>query len=469
MAKKTQPQLTDSMKSALVLAAVGGGFIPPLTHQRTVTALQARELITEGCRLTREGFRRAAALDSRVRIPREDCPNIQWHGSAPARADQKCAECPATELEPVLPSSVAELKADPPTSSSSLALIGRCWAGGTHTGSALKAWHAGDFTLAAAFALDQLFLQSDETDPLEAQPVVDTQAVVRDAYWTTGPGADVLERDQVEELKAGRPVVVTDQAQADAVVDHLLAASAGVTSPAAAEERGRMAEAKLAQAILADYQAAVRVIDAPKVYPVTRQENGTLMVENAGGDPAGQEVTGRRARVVRGDVVRIHRGTALYEVLRVETDRALDRTKPGAEPEDFSMAQLAPLDPDREDTQLRWESLDLLHRVPPAARVTTLPVGPKLELAEDFVAVAGGGWDMDLGYLRQPALVYGDGARVPSGSLAPVPLEVLEDGTVVPVGVLRVGDAIVISGRCFTVTWDGAGDPTLVPQRWRDR
>lgn len=317
-------QLTDSMKSALVLAGVGGGMVPVLTHQRTMTGLQARELITASGRLTRAGWERAAKLDARVRIPRADCPNETWHGSAPARADMECAECPK-----------------------------------------------------------------------------------------------------------------------------------GAATPAAADERLRVAEAKLAQAELDDYQAAVQVIDAKP--------------ETAVGTPAGAEASpGRRDRVVRGDVVRIHRGVALYEVLRVETDRALDRTKPGAEPEDFSMAHLAPLDPDS-DGRLRWESLDLLHRVPPAARVTTLPVAAHLELAEDFVAVAGPGWNQDLGYLRQPGLVYADGTRVPLGALHQVPLEVLEDGTVVPVGVLKVGDAIVISGRCFTVTWDGDGDPSLIPQRWRDR
>lgn len=383
-----------------------------------------------------------------------ECPGHWRTGletAAAARAAYAAHPCGQAEA-PAVPTTVAELKETEPTSSSALVLISRCWAGGIHTGHALKAWHAGDFTLAAAFALDQLHVQEKTTDPLEAQALVDTQEVARDAYWTRGCGADILARDQREALEAGRPVVITDPAQSAAVVDHLL----GKASPAAADERLRLAEAKLAQAELADYQEATTDIHA-------------LKPETAAGTPAGEEsAPGRRDRVVRGDVVRIHRGVSLYEVLRVETDQAWDRTKPGTGPEDFSMAHLAPLDPDS-DGHLRWESLDLLHRVPPAARVTTLPVGPRLELAEDFVAVAGAGWNPDLGHLRQPCLVYADGTRVPSGSLAQVPLEVLEDGTVVPVGVLRVGDAIVISGRCFTVTWDGEGDPILVPQRWRDR
>jgi hypothetical protein len=384
----------------------------------------------------RTGLETAAA--ARAAYAAHPC-GVAEAAQAQAEVDQLLEEAaPAAPVEAPAPATVAELKETEPTSSSALVLIGRCWAGGLHTGSALKAWHSGDFTLAAAFALDQLSLQAETTDPLEAQMTVDTQEVARDAYWTRGCGADILARHQAE--------------------------AAG-----SAEERGRLAEAKLARAVLADYQAAARIIDAPKVFPVTRQANGTLMVENAGGDPAGQEAAPRAARVVRGDVVRIHRGTALYEVLRVETDHATDRTRPGSEPEDFSMAQLIALDPD-DDRPARWESLDLLHRVPPVARVRTLPVGGRQELAEDFVVVAGPGWERDMGPLRQPALTQVSGTRLPAAALIPVGAEVREDPDVVPVGCLRIGDAIVINDRCFTVTWDGGpAEPRLEPTRWRDR
>ncbi len=163
------------------------------------------------------------------------------------------------------------------------------------------------------------------------------------------------------------------------------------------------------------------------------------------------------ARVVVGDVVRIHRGTRLYEVLRVERDQARDALDSDSRWEITDMARLVPCDP--EDTrEPGWINTDLLHRVPPVARVRTVIIGAHQELGDDPVVVAG--------IVRRVGTVTAPGSRNPTA--VPWPADV-EPGQAV--GCLRTGDAIVINNRCHRAAWDGGPAEPVVdqPSRWRDR
>lgn len=239
---------------------------------------------------------------------------------------------------------------------------------------------------------------------------------------------------------------------------------------------------------LTEYQAAVRELDeaqrahldsgAPVV--VTDQDQAMRVVDAIRGfrgdlGHAALEVSGTsavldppRVRCEPGDVVRIHRGTQLWEVVQVAREAALD-TATGAL-EDMSQARLVPADPaSQRDPQ--WVSVDLLHVVPPVARVSTAPIphdaGGRISL--ELVAVAGTGWAEDRGVLRQVATAPIPGRCVPAVYLLSVEHQ---DGVPVqPLGCLRIGDAIVVDGRCFRVVWDEleGQEPHLEPARWRDR
>lgn len=180
-------------------------------------------------------------------------------------------------------------------------------------------------------------------------------------------------------------------------------------------------------------------------------------------------------RCVPGDVVRIHRGTRLYEVLRVQEDSSTDRLTGTVL--DQSMARVAPCDPE-DDREPQWIHVDLLHVVPPVAHIRTEPVtadqalDPSARVGAELVAVAGPGWAQDRPVLRQVATSQLFGDRLPHVFLLAV------DGTpegplpraACPVAALRIGDALLVDGRCHRVVWDGGlGEPHLEPARWRAR
>lgn len=267
-----------------------------------------------------------------------------------------------------------------------------------------------------------------------------------------------LDGGQRASLAAGMPVVVTDLEQASRVVRAItdrhssavvMAGGQGVPTTVQTvpmeELMAEVAAEQAAQEVAASLEAPALVVRASEslVQPV---------------------VSGPESRVVPGDVVRIHRGTRLYEVLRVEEDLSRDATDPTSQWEKTVMARLVPCDPE-DQRDPGWVNTDLLHRVPPVARVTGVLVEAYQELADDVVAVAGTGWDTGRGVMRQPGLVSSPGSRPPYGVLIPV-----EERDAVPVGCLRIGDAIVINQRCFRVVWDGGpAEPHLEPARWRDR
>lgn len=257
--------------------------------------------------------------------------------------------------------------------------------------------------------------------------------------------AAVAELDEYQRarLAAGWTVAVTDSAQAERIVAALVGGGSAAVITGGAD---RPTEVRaLSPAELEDPARVERV-----------SESHTVQVR----DP--------EARVVVGDVVRIHRGTALYEVIRVEEDLSRDATDPASVWEKTVMARLVAVDPEN-DRDPGWVSADLLHRVPPVARVRTVRVSEFQGLADDPVAVTGTGWDLKDGDLRQVATTEVSGTRLPHAALLPWPGGKW-DRKVRPVGCLRIGDALVVDDRCYRVMWDqDFREPYLVPARWRDR
>jgi hypothetical protein len=172
----------------------------------------------------------------------------------------------------------------------------------------------------------------------------------------------------------------------------------------------------------------------------------------------GTDVPGRRDRVVPGDVVTIHRGDALWEVLRAERDTSVNRRT--RDVTDLSMARVAPCGPDS-DKDARWVGMDLLHRVRPVAHIRTTPVSLVERLGLDApVEVTGSGWDPARGTLRQVAV---ERDRV---VLLPWPAE----ERAIPAARVRVGDALVVDGQCFAILWEGDDrEPHLKLAPWRNR
>jgi predicted DNA binding protein len=343
-------------------------------------------------------------------------------------------------------------------------------------------------------------LELDRT--MDAYPVADAQEIVETVLAEADP-ADAFALEELTEAEVAEEIAALELEQAQDAAEYQV-------SPASPEE-ARLADARLAAAELTDYQAAVAELDAGQraslaagspvaVVDHAQAERVVAALLGAGSasvitggagrattvqavdpadlleDPARVErvsesltaqVRDPEARVVQGDVVRIHRGARLYEVVRVEEDLSRDATDPTSQWEKTVMARLIPLDP--EDTRdPGWVSADLLHRVPPVAKVTTVMVEPYQELADDLVVVAGTGWEESRGVYRQPGLVSSPGSRPPFGVL--IPASPQDDPWTRPVGCLRIGDAIVINGRCFQVVWDGGpGEPRLEPSRMRNR
>ena len=112
----------------------------------------------------------------------------------------------------------------------------------------------------------------------------------------------------------------------------------------------------------------------------------------------------------------------------------------------------------------RWEVADILHVVPPAASVKTLPIGRGgvETLAEVPIAVEGLGWFEALGRFRQIATVRDSAQRLPRAVLLPW------EGEALPVATLRVGDSVIVDGRMYRAAWDGdpTVEPRLVPENW---
>ncbi len=213
---------------------------------------------------------------------------------------------------------------------------------------------------------------------------------------------------------------------------------------ALAEERRRLANAKLEHAVRLDELEAWKVIGAGHA-PVTA--------------PAPEP------RVQVGHVVRIHHSTELYRVMELDADSVTRLEVPTGEPADLEAvvtAKLVPFLPGRD----RWEPADLLHVVPPVAHLRTLPVtrGNWETVAEDPIAVAGPGWRERKGVIRQVCTFRtpwdASSVRV---ALAPWPLE----SEAYPVGCLKLGDSIVVDGRLWrAVRAEGGPELVLEPEGW---
>jgi hypothetical protein len=148
------------------------------------------------------------------------------------------------------------------------------------------------------------------------------------------------------------------------------------------------------------------------------------------------------------DVVTIHRGDRLYEVVRLDGMSHLD-----------GQAQVAPCDPEDHRAPF-WVGLDLLHVRAPLGSYQTEEITERVRQAREPFSLPDG----RLVVIRT---ILVDSARVPRATLVEAPL-----GLVSPpaVAALRVGEALMVDGRCFRVMdVEGTGDLTLEPARWRAR
>lgn len=251
----------------------------------------------------------------------------------------------------------------------------------------------------------------------------------RKAELTHQEAVAELARAQEEGLE--RAGWMTDQAQVDALLDEVLGP----------EEDTVELEVPLPRRTPEDLADLAQALAAEDLEHLEPEE---VRVPK---DPA--------LRCQPGDVVTIHRGDRLYEVLKVEADSG--RNNLTGEVADLTMARVAPCDPeDHRDPQ--WVHVDLLHVRGPVARLRTVQsrADRRVRYTEEVVQLPDG-------TLRRPALMVTDPQRQPSAHLVVVGGERGREREV-PVATLRHGDAITLDGRAFRYV-EGA----LEPARWRDR
>lgn len=322
------------------------------------------------------------------------------------------------------------------TAKDALAAIGGCWAGGALTGKALKAYADGDYRLALAITVDQKALQEkggqDALHPEHQTRVAQAETLAEVAQEVL----DLVEEGQTPELAQALVLEPRQETRVQLMnrprPEHFTDLGPGVAvAPMGTPEPGPEDLSDLAQA-LADE-------DLEHLEP--------------------EEVRAPKPRDLRceaGDVVTIHRGDRLYEVLQVEEDLARDRVT--GEATDLTMARVAPCDPeDHRDPQ--WIHVDLLHVRTPVARVHTVGITERVRQTQEVFTLAG---RKRLVAIRT---ILMDSRRVPVATLVEVPS--------LPVGRephLRVGEAVVVDGRVFRVVdLEGTGELSLEPARWRDR
>lgn len=318
----------------------------------------------------------------------------------------------AEALDRLAPALKAEALEPEVTAEAALAAIGGCWAGGALTGKALKHYHREEYPEAYRVAQDQKNLQA-------RQEVEGGQEAIHPEHRRG------LDPDVARSLEA--------------VADGLPHAYAHVGTVAGAGE------------------VYVAPMGTPEPTPEDLSDLAAALAEEDLEHLEPEEVRAPKAkdlRCVPGDVVTIHRGTRLYEVLRVEED--FSRNNLTGDVADQTMARVAPCDPeDLRDPQ--WVHVDLLHVQGPVARLQTVESRYDRRVRYALRVV-----ELPDGTLRRPALMVTDPQRQPSAHL-------MELGEVRwpasgPVVTLRHGDAITLDGRTFRYV-DGA----LEPARWRDR
>lgn len=319
----------------------------------------------------------------------------------------------------------------------------------------------------AALAAGRVFYSFTTTIREKADKLAEVFVEMPPAITEPAPAAT-----QEEAPAAGQVTVVVGREQADRVVQTLLDAGFAAIITGAASNQEITIQAEDPASTLepigswrvrpADLEAERLARECGCRRPATHRGLAKARAEIAA---ELEDLAPESPRLAAGDVVRIHRGIRLYKVLEVELDSFRDAIDLVGEPADLSMAKVIPCDPHSLQAP-HWVSMDLLHRVPPVARVTIEAMDPGAHkvLSANWVAVAGGGWDTSLGQARRPALVRGKyGVR-------PVLLGTLDYTPGQPSGCLRVGDAIVINDECYQVTWDGQEkEPYLWSAPWRDR
>lgn len=244
-----------------------------------------------------------------------------------------------------------------------------------------------------------------------------------------------------------------------ALVYRMDATMGGKLTPAGIAARANLLEAEARNTYTPDL-AAQRTAEASLAAAILEDDTSARKVIGAGSDPV--ILPGPERLVQVGDTVRIHTGTRLYRVEKLDVELIRDNVAGTAERN--WMAKLAPWDP-ADTRDFVWEPADLLHVVPPVAHLKTLPVGGSgvETLAEEPVVVAGAGWDISRGSVRQVATVRPFSQRLPHAVLLPWPTLPVEWAA----GCMRIGDSIVVDGRCFRAHWDGGpAEVVLVPENW---
>lgn len=312
-----------------------------------------------------------------------------------------------------------------PTKESTLAAIGGCWTGGTYTGHALAAWADGDYASAMTYVNSQKALQAT-ADPEALLP--DHQERMAQAETLGQVAQEVL--DMVDPAPA--PVWVATLAGMVTIPwlmdrprpEHFRELAPGVAVAPIGDPAPTAED-------LSDLTAALAAED----------------LENIGeGDPF---PTPADPKAVTMDVVTIHRGDRLYEVIQLDDMSSVD-----------GLARVAPCDPEDHRDPF-WVSLDLLHVRPPVAIVETHPITERVRQTQALFTVAG----QEGVYVIRTVLT--DSRRLPEASLAQLPGV---EGSVALAGHLRSGEALVVDGRTFRVLdLEGTGDLTLEPARWRSR
>lgn len=333
-----------------------------------------------------------------------------------------------------------DLLAPEVTGETALAAIGGCWAGGALTGKALKAHADGDYVLALALAADQKALQEAGGPDAYHPETLAERPHLAQAETLGDVAADLL--DMVEPV----PMPSLDAYRAGGF-------------PAARKVLDR----KLGWTDLGVTSGGVEVLVAPMGTPEPGPEDLSDLAVTLAGAELAEHLEPEEVRAPLDpslkcqprDVVTIHRGTRLYRVARVVKDHG--RNNLTGELVDHTMAQVAPVDPE-DERDAQWVHLDLLHVRRPVARVTTEEVTERVRQTREVFQVEG----QDRPVAVRTILV--DSARLPQATLIPNWAGVHPE----PVATLRVGEALVVDGRCYAVKLKEER-ATLVPAPHRDR
>jgi hypothetical protein len=319
-----------------------------------------------------------------------------------------------------------------PTKESTLAAIGGCWTGGTYTGHALAAWRDGDYASAMTYVNGQKALQAT-ADPEALLP--DHRERMTQAETLGEVAAAVLDLSNNPGTQAYREL----EAEAAGKSQVRVATLAGMVS---IPRPGHFRDLVPGVAVAPIGDPAPTAEDLSDLALDLAAEDLEHIGEGdpfpAPGDPV----------AVTLDVVTIHRGDRLYEVIQLDGMSQLD-----------GMARVAPCDPEDHRDPF-WVSLDLLHVRPPVAYVATQEITERVRQTTEVFTLDGEDRPVHI------RTVLTDSRRLPYAVLIPS----WSATNPTPSGHLRSGEALIVDGRTFRVLdLEGDGKLGLEPASWRAR